>query len=483
MALLAYFKKSKPSKDILPSPTGPLSLTIQSSCIEAANKRVAEELQRTSEASAAESGAKSTKRGMYQKYTPQEKAEISSYAAMHGTTAAIRRFKDRFPQLKWTTVNDWKKAMAVATKNAVKSGESVKIDKLEEKKRGRPSILSDAVTTDIKRYITTLRDAGGVVNTRIVIAAATGILQRKDPSILRCNGGHIDLQKSWAKYLLKKMDFVKRRATTKHVTRCENFDTLKEQYLFDVQAVAEMESIPDSLIINWDQTGINYVPVSEWSMAKEGSKRVEVTGFKDKRQITAVFAGAMSGDFLPVQLVYQGKTSRCLPTVDFPCDWHLTFSANHWCNESTMVDYVNMIILPYVNNKRKELSLDQTYPALVIFDEFNGQTTDTIFDLLATNNIYYVIVPPNCTDKLQPLDVSVNKPAKDFLRHQFQTWYAEQICSQENPNQLEPVSLKLQVMKPLGARWMIQLYDHMKSHPEIIVNGFKASGIYNSIKC
>ena len=64
MALLAYFKKSKPSKDILPSPTGPLSLTIQSSCIEAANKRVAEELKRTSEASAAESGAKSTKRGM-----------------------------------------------------------------------------------------------------------------------------------------------------------------------------------------------------------------------------------------------------------------------------------------------------------------------------------------------------------------------------------------------------------------------------------
>lgn len=126
----------------------------------------------------------------------------------------------------------------------------------------------------------------------------------------------------------------------------------------------------------------------------------------------------------------------------------------------------------YVDNKRKELSLGPTYPALVIFDEFNGQTTDTIFDLLIRNSVYYVIVPPNCTDKLQPLDVSVNKPAKDFLCHQFQTWYAEQICSQENPDQLEPVNLRLQTMKPLGARWMIQLYDHMKSHPEIIVNGF-----------
>ena len=479
MALLAYFKKSNPSKAVLPSPTGPLSLQMPSSCIEAANKCVAEELERTS----AESVTKSTKRGTYQKYTPKEKAEISSYAIMHGTTATIRHFKDRFPELKWTTVNDWKKAMMVATKKAAKSGNPMQIDKLEEKKRGRPSLLSEDVTSDIKRYIATLRDAGGVVNTRIVLAAATGILQRKDPSILRCNGGHIDLQKSWAKYLLKKMDFVKRRATTKHVTRCENFDGLKDQYLFDIKAVAEMESIPGSLIINWDQTGINYVPVSEWSMAKEGSKRVEVTGLKDKRQITAVFAGTMSGDFLPVQLVYQGKTSRCLPTIEFPGDWHLTFSENHWCNERTMVDYVQKIFLPYVNHKRKELGLDKTHPALAIFDEFKGQTTDAIFNLLTTNNVYYVIVPPNCTDKLQPLDVSVNKPAKDFLRHLFQMWYAEQICSQENSDQLKPVDLKLRVMKPLGARWLIQLYDHMKSHPEIIVNGFKASGIYNSIKC
>ena len=112
-----------------------------------------------------------------------------------------------------------------------------------------------------------------------------------------------------------------------------------------------MESIPDSLIINWDQREINYIPVSEWRMAKEGSKRVEVTGLKDKRQITAVFAGSMSGDFLPMQLVYQGKTSRCLPTIEFSGDWHLTFSENHWCNKSTMVDYVQNIFLPYINNK------------------------------------------------------------------------------------------------------------------------------------
>ena len=84
---------------------------------------------------------------------------------MHGTTATIRHFKDCFPQLKWTNVNKWKKAMVMATRKAAKSGNSMQIDKLEEKKRGRPSTLFEDVTSDVKHYITTLHDAGGVVNT------------------------------------------------------------------------------------------------------------------------------------------------------------------------------------------------------------------------------------------------------------------------------------------------------------------------------
>ena len=39
-------------------------------------------------------------------------------------------------------------------------------------------------------------------------------------------------------------------------------------------------------------------------MEKEGSKRVEIVGVDDKRQITAVFAGSLAGDFLPPQLIF-----------------------------------------------------------------------------------------------------------------------------------------------------------------------------------
>jgi len=74
-----------------------------------------------------------------------------------------------------------------------------------------------------------------------------------------------------------------------------------------------MDEIPLELVINFDWTGINYILVSSWTMEVEGAKHVEVAGKDDKRQITDVFAGSMTVDFLPSQLVYKGKTERCLP--------------------------------------------------------------------------------------------------------------------------------------------------------------------------
>ena len=105
--------------------------------------------------------------------------------------------------------------------------------------------------------------------------------------------------------------------------------------------MVELDEIPPQLIINWDQTAIYYVPVGSWTMELEGAKRVEIAGKDDKRQITAVFAGSMAGDFLPIQLVYKGKTPRCLPNVEsVPDGWHLTYSPSHWSTEQTMRDYI-----------------------------------------------------------------------------------------------------------------------------------------------
>ena len=41
-----------------------------------------------------------------------------------------------------------------------------------------------------------------------------------------------------------------------------DINSLKAQYIFVVKVIIQMEEIPSDLVINWDQTGIHYVPVS-----------------------------------------------------------------------------------------------------------------------------------------------------------------------------------------------------------------------------
>ena len=85
MSLYAYFHKM--SKSCLPNPQGPLSKQLPSSCIESANKHVEELAKKTT------METKSHKRGPYKKYTPKDRADVANYAALHGTSAAIRQIR------------------------------------------------------------------------------------------------------------------------------------------------------------------------------------------------------------------------------------------------------------------------------------------------------------------------------------------------------------------------------------------------------
>ena len=261
----------------------------------------------------------------------------------------------------------------------------------------------------------------------------------------------------------------------------KNFDELKMQYLQDIKVNVELDDIPEEMIVNFDQTGINYVPTGSWTMEHQGSKRVEIAAADDKRQITAVFAGSFTGDFLPIQLIYKGTTTRCLPLVKFPADWSITCSSNHWANEVTTKEYIFKIIVPYFVKKREQLKLSNDHRGLVIFDQFRGQITSDVLNLFEENHISIVLIPANCTDRLQPMDISVNKAAKDFLHQRFREWYASQICHKIDKDDSSTVDLRLNVVKPLGAQWMIQLYDYMKMHPDIIKNGFKGAGITETL--
>ena len=137
------------------------------------------------------------------------------------------------------------------------------------------------------------------MNTAIVLATARGVILAKDANLLAEIGGSIDLSKDWAKQLLSRMGYVKRKATSKVTISSTELESLKVQFLSDIRTIVSLEEIPMKLIINWDQTPIKFVPVFNWTHDKKGTERILLAGLDDKRQITATIAGNILGHLMP----------------------------------------------------------------------------------------------------------------------------------------------------------------------------------------
>ena len=252
-----------------------------------------------------------------------------------------------------------------------------------------------------------------------------------------------------------------------------NFAEKKKEFLEELRATVEMEEIPPELILNWDQTGIKLAPSTGWTMEEQGARRVELVGLNDKRQVTVVFCGNILGAFLPIQVIYQGKMERCHPHFNFPSHWDITHSPKHWSTEETMLQYVQLIIVPFVEQMREFLEEDKA--AVVIMDNFKGQVTERMTKLMESHNIHTCLIPPNTTDRLQPMDVAVNKPPKAFLKQKFQMWYAEQISVQlEDAASVEDVIIEpvYLCMAEVSASWLVEMWDYTENNPQFIVNGF-----------
>ena len=158
----------------------------------------------------------------------------------------------------------------------------------------------------------------------------------------------------------------------------------------------------------------------------------------------------------------------------------------HYSNETESLKFLKEIILPYVKTEREMLGLE-TQPALLIYDVFRGQTTDKFLDALKNNNILSTKIPPSMRRVFQPLDLTVNKFAKDFIKGMFSTWFSRQISlGIENGVELEDIEVdyRLSVLKPLHIKWLVELCNHMSTAEvkEIVTNGWKKAGIFDAIK-
>ena len=100
-----------------------------------------------------------------------------------------------------------------------------------------------------------------------------------------------------------------------------------------------------------------------------------------------------------------------------------------WMDEKLMDVYLNRIWRQHTKKQR----------ALLVMDKFKAHVTDSVTKCLEELNSVAAIVPGDCTSKVQPLDVSINKPVKEHLRR---SWTIHGLADKELEDDEDAVSFK-----------------------------------------
>ena len=176
---------------------------------------------------------------------------------------------------------------------------------------------------------------------------------------------------------------------------------------------------------------------------------------------------------------------RCLPSFDFPADFNVTFSDNHWSNTEKSIELFEKVIFPYLKQAEASLKYPKEQMSLIIMDNFKRQDNDVILDLCGKHICQIVIVPHNLTNKFQPLNITINKPAKSFISNKHNEWFSKQVSQQlEKGIQSAYVKLPLGLIKlnVMHAKWILDVYNYLCHQKEIMLNGFKAASITEEVE-
>lgn len=348
---------------------------------------------------------------------------------------------------------------------------------------GRPRVLDEfpAVEQQLKRQLFALREGGVTMHmstVKCIVKVLVAAHQLSD---------RLKVSRTWLRHWIRDtMDWSWRASTTAAGKLPADWRDRGTLLAKRVAVDMQQHHIHESLVINADQTGMQMCPGAARTFEKRGAKHVSVAGHDDKRQITCVVTSALSGELLPLQLVFQGKTDGCHPPtaadhLAVQQGMHLTHSANHWSNFGTTQDWIRHVVEPWRLRKVTEHNLSADAHVLLILDVWHTHISAEFRSWLEQEFPHYHLrfVPPNCTSELQVADVALNFPLKHAVKKKFNDYVSQSVAAamqKEDPAQ-RTASLKqmllMSELKPRLLLWLAQAWHLLSQEKILIFKGWK----------
>ena len=282
-----------------------------------------------------------------------------------------------------------------------------------------------------------------------------------DPRNIRGKHWFLRLGDSWCNRFYKRHEFKSRVATTKMRNDLPaDYEQKKTNFIYVLSKALGDNNVPDELVVNIDETAVQFVPSVTRTRCPKGAKRVRLIGIgMEKPQITTTFGGVATGKILePVQDIFGGTTNRCHPNggkTAPPENQYYDHTASHWQTPETFITYITKTILPYKTSTIANLNLPLNQKMVLILDLHYSHKTPEVLALLRANNVIAVFIPAGCTDLHQLCDVILNKSFKNGTKDAFVNYLSQQFISWADTlnrdiiNDVFTINLALSVMKPL----------------------------------
>ncbi|XP_053593752.1 uncharacterized protein LOC128667486 [Microplitis demolitor] len=250
-----------------------------------------------------------------------------------------------------------------------------------------------------------------------------------------------------------------RKPESTSAARAAGFNRIVIQNFFNLlKQIMEKYNLLPHRIFNVDETGCSSVPKTHGKIiAEKGKKQVGIlTSAERGKNVTVELCVSASGQFLPPLFIFPRK--RMKPNLlnnTIPGSWGLCHSSG-WMQHDLFLQWFQWFV-----DQVKPTSED---PVLLILD---GHTTHTnnldVIDYARDHHVVILCLPPHCTHRLQPLDVSVMKPISSYYEQEVKKWLSE------HPGR---------VVTPEVLPMLFSNALNKAAKPETIINGFRKTGIY-----